>query len=454
MSSLMLSLARVPSNCLGKESPRNDEVLCFQDMDVVECLSHLPASANEVFLEHPVFDDDGRLPFQFDTLQTYQEKSPELLAMPEVFPDRFAMRQYGQSQLVCFIQNGSDKIVLTKEMLSKVVKYYHEAIAHAESSGRSSKYIRKHFYHKDIDNECEKHVDACETCILNKRGGRVYGKAGPRDASVLPWQEVHCDSIGSWDIELRARKLTFHALTMIDLCTNLVEIKGTLSTTAKENADALINIWFARYPRPIRVVSDQGPEFSSEFTDAIEELGIEHSTSSSRNPQGNSIIERIHQTIAQVIRTVCVARNPKSLHEGKACMEEELATAMHACRCTFSESLAFNTPGELAFGRDMFMDIPVIADIVAINNHRQLLVDRRLLHANAKQIRHDYAVGDLVYKRQYLGFSDKLKPTCTGPHEILRVHTNGTVTIQLKPHVTERINIRRVRPKVHLRQSR
>ena len=95
----------------------------------------------------------------------------------------------------------------------------------------------------------------------------------------------------------------------------------------------------------------------------------------------------------------------------------------------------------------MFLDIPLIADIIAIQRNRQLLVDKRLLRENAKRIRHDYAVGDQVWKRKYLGFSDKLLPSVEGPYEIVRVHTNGTVTIQLSDRVQERINIRRVKPR-------
>ena len=177
------------------------------------------------------------------------------------------------------------------------------------------------------------------------------------------------------------------------------------------------------------------------------ENGIKHSTSTSRNPQGNSLIERIHQTIGQVLRTVCLSRNPKSVEEGNAITEETLATAMHACRCACSSSLDYNSPGSLAFGRDMFLDIPLIADMLAIRNNRQLLVDKRLLRANAKRIRHDYAQGDMVWKKLHIRLSDKLKPSVEGPFEITRVHTNGTVTMQLSDKVSERINIRRIKPR-------
>ena len=70
------------------------------------------------------------------------------------------------------------------------------------------------------------------------------------------------------------------------------------------------------------------------------------------------------------------------------------------------------------------------------------------MRVNASRIRHDYAVGDMVWKREYIGFSDKLKPAVSEPYEIVRVHTNGTVTIQLIPLVQERINIRRIKPRI------
>ena len=98
----------------------------------------------------------------------------------------------------------------------------------------------------------------------------------------------------------------------------------------------------------------------------------------------------------------------------------------------------------------MFLDIPLIADALAIRNNRQLLVDKRLLRENAKRLRHDCATGDLVWKRNCIGFSDKLKATQHGPCEIVRAHTNGTATVRLSPLMTERINIRRVRPKFPL----
>jgi len=40
----------------------------------------------------------------------------------------------------------------------------------------------------------------------------------------------------------------------------------------------------------------------------------------------------------------------------------------------------------------------------------------------------------------------KLGRRVEGPYIVQQVHTNGTLTIQLRPGVNERINIRRLKP--------
>ena len=137
------ALSRVSTTRLVRESkderPKSSgthEVHCMfeEDPDIATLLLHDP-EISECFLEHPVFDEDGRLPFQFKTLEDYQARSEELMSMPLVFPDRFSRQSFGDAELICFHQNGDDKIVLTQELLPKVVKCYHEAIAHAEGAG-------------------------------------------------------------------------------------------------------------------------------------------------------------------------------------------------------------------------------------------------------------------------------------------------------------------------------
>ena len=123
----------------------------------------------------------------------------------------FTQVQFYESKLICFLQNGEDKIVLTQELLPRVLKYYHKAMYHAESAGRSSQTLKRHYYHQDMGTAVKQHIEQCTTCSKIKRGTRVYGETAPRYASAMPWQVVHCDSIVPWKTELAS----VHAKTLI-----------------------------------------------------------------------------------------------------------------------------------------------------------------------------------------------------------------------------------------------
>ena len=76
----------------------------------------------------------------------------------------------------------------------------------------------------------------------------------------------------------------------------------------------------------------------------------------------------------------------------------------------------------------MFLDLPLITNIVQLTRHRQAQIDLCLLRINARRVSHDYAVDEKVY---YHNFDrNKLEAVRFGPFEILRVHTNNMVTIR------------------------
>eukprot|EP00957_Ditylum_brightwellii_P151305 11521468-Ditylum_brightwellii.AAC.1 len=65
---------------------------------------------------------------------------------------------------------------------------------------------------------------------------------------------------------------------------------------------------------------------------------------------------------------------------------------MHATQCAVSQTLN-TSPGVLVFGRDMFLDLQVIAYLITIRDRRQHLIDENLYRQNLKRKEYDYAVG-------------------------------------------------------------
>ena len=96
---------------------------------------------------------------------------------------------------------------------------------------------------------------------------------------------------------------------MIDPATKCFEIKDIKSKRADIIANVVEKTWLTRYPWPTQVVYDRGNEFMAEFSAMIKDYGITKRPITKRNPQANSIIERIHQTIGNILRTFRVQEN-------------------------------------------------------------------------------------------------------------------------------------------------
>ncbi len=124
-------------------------------------------------------------------------------------------------------------------------------------------------------------------------------------------------------------------------------------------------------------------------------------------------------------------------------IDNALATVMHAMGTTITTALG-STPGALAFARDIFLNMPLIADWQAIARTREHHVNENLRHANRKQHQFDYAPGQQVLKKVHN--PTKLGVRMEGPYTIERVHVNGNLTIFLREGITECINTCRVLP--------
>ena len=74
---------------------------------------------------------------------------------------------------------------------------------------------------------------------------------------------------------------------------------------------------------------------------------------------------------------------------------------------------------------------------------KQDIINKNNDNENKKQIPHEYTIGDHILSKK--GTENKYEQPYSGPHPILEVHDNGTVTIQ-KGAVSEQVNIRRITP--------
>ena len=167
----------------------------------------------------------------------------------------------------------------------------------------------------------------------------------------------------------------FKALTCIDPVTNIVELIRISNKTMGHVAEQFSNSWLARYPRPNRCVYDNGKEFvGSEFLRLLAQMGIKDACIAVRNPQSNAICERMHQTIGDILRVVLHTIPPQNMNDANQVMDK-------------------TTPGALVYGRDMIIDVSLIANLTAIRDGRQQMIDKNLIRQSKKRNEHHFRVG-------------------------------------------------------------
>ena len=93
-----------------------------------------------------------------------------------------------------------------------------------ERLGRSRlrEFLQSCYHKSNLRPAVDKHK--CEHCLRNKLSGPGYGLLSEQDVRSMPFEEVAVDLIGPWKVKVNGRMVTFQALTIIDMVTNLVKL--------------------------------------------------------------------------------------------------------------------------------------------------------------------------------------------------------------------------------------
>ena len=229
---------------------------------------------------------------------------------------------------------------------------------------------------------------------------------------------------------------------MINPATSCFEMVKIHTKTPMEIANFVEMTWLNRYPRLRILTVDGGTEFKGGFKKIMkDEFNLEVKTISVRNPQANAIIERIHQTIGNMIKTFQV--NAKDDIDEEDPWSGILSAVMFALRSTYHTTLEA-IPMQLVFGRDEILPIFHQADWKYIKAKKQRLINMNNKRENAKRITHEYQINDKILllrqKRNKHGEKEY-----DGPFTILDIHNNGSIKIQ-KSNYTDVVHKRQVIP--------
>ena len=126
----------------------------------------------------------------------------------------------------------------------------------------------------------------------------------------------------------------------------------------------------------------------------LKDLDIKSFLTTIKTPQDNTLVERLHQVILNMLVTKDISNKAFDYIEPWGKTLAHIAWAIRAsCHWTIHA-----TPGQAVFGRDMIFNLltAVYWKFITSGKERQANIDNP--QENSRQATHDYAVGDIVYK--------------------------------------------------------
>ena len=190
------------------------------------------------------------------------------------------------------VQNGlllkGSRLVIPVSMQKEILMKLH--VGH-QGITKCRERAKQSVWWPGISKQLQKLVSECPNCT--KFRVQRAEPLNPTPLPSLPWKKVGTD-LFEWN------KATY--LLIVDYYSRWIEIAKLTGLNAISVIAHTKSI-FARHGIPETVISDNGPQFSSEaYAQFAREYGFEHVTSSPNHPQGNGEAERGVQTVKNLLK--------------------------------------------------------------------------------------------------------------------------------------------------------
>ena len=165
------------------------------------------------------------------------------------------------------------------------------------------KLFSDHYFHKAGHRLCIEVAQSCPQCQLGNNYGHRLRTPGSIQSSG-PWDTLSVDIVGPLPADRRHEFL----IVLVDCYSRYTILVPASNHTANTVSDGLLRHVVPYFSSPRRLLSDQGREFVGEVWNKLtRSLGIGRLLTSPYHPEGNSINERSHRTINNMLwaRLLC-----------------------------------------------------------------------------------------------------------------------------------------------------
>jgi len=145
-------------------------------------------------------------------------------------------------------------------------------------------------------------ITKCTTCAQNRLALRRHTTPLTLSPAAGPLTELSVDILEPIQASKKGNRFI---LVITDRFAKLTKCVALRLITAMPVASAIIDAWVSAYGPPDRILSDQGPQFMSNFFIAVMKmLGIETVRTTAYHPQTNGQVARYNRTMATQLRQI------------------------------------------------------------------------------------------------------------------------------------------------------
>ena len=243
-------------------------------------------------------------------------------------------------------------------------------------------------------------VRTCPECQLGKDYKARHVPKGHIN-SPGPWETISIDFVGPLPVDGKSNR---YIVTMMDVYSRYLIASPVKNHKASTVSRCLYESVVAYFDAPRSILSDRGAEFTGMIWESLTQmLGAKIKLTSPYYPQGNSVIERSHRTLSNMLRTMLLEKKGRDwssllpsvmLYMNNMIQEK---TGVSACEILFGTNP--NLPSDISY-----------TPVSSLSNDREGYVKQlkrdlkdirqklsRVLGQNLDQSDNPFKVGDKVW---------------------------------------------------------
>lgn len=345
-----------------------------------------------------------------------------------------------------FVNIDNEKYLKTNGELRKVIQSNEEKIklildAHCighEGTEKTYERLKRKYYWKNMIKDIYIFVKTCHQCQLFRPKPVNLHNESIRSEPGKPFTTVGLDIVGPLPITKRGNRFI---IVLVDYCTKWVEAEPTINVESSDVKRFLTNV-FSRHGIPEVLITDNGPQFTSDETKGFLDLyNVYVRFSTTYHPETNGAVENRNKEIGKYLRLLSTENSD---------WDDILPNALWALRTVKHKTNQFSS-FELLYGRRDLQPFELACKTESRKvrvDPTEELIDRFINHGKwikeatenvrkanklwedrriqKKRMKRQYKPGDLILVR--IVSRKKLEPYFYGPLKVIKTEMN-TVTV-------------------------